>query len=246
MYRTGDLARWRSDGRLQHLGRADSQVKVRGYRIELGEIELAVLRHRSVAEAAVVARPGPGGEQRLVAYVVGRAGHTVPSAGGLREHLRGFLPDYMIPTAFVPIERLPLTPNGKVNRRELPDPQLVEAEDRTYHAAPRTRTEQLVAEVWRELLGVERIDVLDNFIDLGGHSLLIMRGVAMLEMRTGKRVNPRAFIFQTLEQLAHDYEGATSESPAGAVPRAPTAQRANALQRLLSKLTPGSSNQGPG
>ncbi|HEX8027362.1 MAG TPA: amino acid adenylation domain-containing protein, partial [Vicinamibacterales bacterium] len=114
MYRTGDLARWRSDGQLQHLGRVDFQVKVRGYRIELGEIEWALLRHSSIAEAAVVARPGPGGEQRLVAYLVPRAGQSIPSPASLREDLRTVLPDYMVPVAFMSLERLPLTPNGKV------------------------------------------------------------------------------------------------------------------------------------
>ena len=106
LYRTGDLARWRSDGRLQHLGRTDFQVKVRGYRIELGEIEVALARHPAIAEAAVVARPGPGGEQRLVAYLVTRGGQDVPAAAALREHLRDALPDYMIPAAFMSLERL--------------------------------------------------------------------------------------------------------------------------------------------
>src|SRR6185436_4679837 len=120
LYRTGDLARWRGDGQLQHLGRTDFQVKVRGYRIELGEIEVALARHPQVAEAVVVAQPGPGGEQRLVAYLIARGAPVSPNA--LREHLRGSLPDYMVPSAFVPLERFPLTPNNKVDRRALPAP----------------------------------------------------------------------------------------------------------------------------
>jgi hypothetical protein len=239
LYRTGDLARWRADGQLQHLGRTDFQVKVRGYRIELGEIEVALARHARIAEAVVVAQPGPGGEQRLVAYVVARA--AVPSAAVLREHLRASLPDYMVPAAFVPLERLPLTPNGKVDRRALPAPQAqLAGADATDAAArgPRTRGEQLVAAVWRELLGVERIAVTDNFLDLGGHSLLIMQAIAKLEARTGKRVSPRTFIFQTLEQIARDYDSHRPEPPKPPPPPAPPP--ASRLSRWLSALIPGS------
>lgn len=246
LYRTGDLARWRSDGRLQHLGRTDFQVKVRGYRIELGEIEVALARHASVAEAVVAARPGPGGEARLVAYLVTRGGAAMPAAAELREHLRVTLPDYMIPAAFVALERLPLTPNGKIDRRALPEPASSGAGDGEARKAgdltraPRTSSEQLVASVWRELLGIERIDVLDNFLDLGGHSLLIMRAVAMLEARTGKRVSPRAFIFQTLEGVARDYEDVQAEpeppaQPVASVPE-PVALRPRRRARLLSRV----------
>jgi hypothetical protein len=212
---------------------------VRGYRIELGEIEVALARHAQIAEAVVVAQPGPGGEQRLVAYVVARA--AVPSAAVLREHLRASLPDYMVPAAFVPLERLPLTPNGKVDRRALPAPQAqLAGADATDAAArgPRTRGEQLVAAVWRELLGVERIAVTDNFLDLGGHSLLIMQAIAKLEARTGKRVSPRTFIFQTLEQIARDYDSHRPEPPKPPPPPAPPP--ASRLSRWLSALIPGS------
>src|SRR5262249_15207406 len=122
LYRTGDLARWRADGQLQHLGRTDFQVKVRGYRIELGEIEVALARHPQVAEAVVVAQPGPGGEQRLVGYLVARG--AAPASAGLREFLRGSLPDYMVPAVFVAVDKLPLTPNGKIDRRALPAPEV--------------------------------------------------------------------------------------------------------------------------
>jgi hypothetical protein len=124
--------------------------------------------------------------------------------------------DYMVPAAFVPLERLPLTPNGKVDHRALPAPQVqLAGADATDAVArgPRTRGEQLVAAVWRELLGVERIAVTDNFLDLGGHSLLIMQAIAKLEARTGKRVSPRTFIFQTLEQIARDYDSHRPEPP---------------------------------
>jgi acyl-coenzyme A synthetase/AMP-(fatty) acid ligase len=235
LYRTGDLARWRGDGQLQHLGRTDFQVKIRGYRIELGEIEVALARHIQVAEAVVVAQPGPGGEQRLVAYLVAR-GPVPPAPGLLRDHLRGSLPDYMVPAVFVPLARLPLTPNGKVDRRALPAPELAPAAVDAAFNGPRTPGEQLVATVWRELLGVERIAVADNFLDLGGHSLLIMQAIAKLEARTGKRVSPRTFIFQTLEQIARDYD-APRTTPAPP-PRPPTPPPAGRLQRWLSALIP--------
>ena len=238
LYRTGDLARWRADGKLQHLGRTDFQVKVRGYRIELGEIELALARHPHLAEAVVVAQPGPGGEQRLVGYVVAR-GKELPGAAMLREHLRETLPDYMVPAMFVPLDRLPLTPNGKVDRRALPpadlgaSPQVSGAA----YTSPRTRAEQLVAGVWTELLGVPRISVADNFLDLGGHSLLIMQAIAKLEARTGKRISPRAFIFQTLEQIAREYDVAEPTTPATRPPIPPSGR----LSRWISSLIPGGS-----
>ncbi len=212
LYRTGDLARFRPDGNLEALGRTDFQVKVRGYRIELGEIESLLARHEGIAQAAVVARPGPGGENRLVAYVVGKAGAAPPSAE-LRKRLRRELPDYMIPSAFVALDELPLTPNGKVDRRALPDPEDLVGQPAVARIPPRTPTEVLLAEVWRELLGVSQVAVHDNFFDLGGHSLLTMRAIAGVEKRIGKRLNPREYIFQTLEQIALAYDGLEAQDP---------------------------------
>jgi len=236
VYRTGDLARWRADGELVHLGRTDFQVKVRGYRIELGEIEVALARHSQLGEACVVAQPGPGGEQRLVAYLVPRAGTTAPPPQTLREHLRTTLPDYMVPAVFVTLDKLPLTPNGKVDRRALPSPEATLAEPTLDHRGPRTHAEQVVATVWRELLSVERISISDNFLDLGGHSLLIMQAIAKLEARTGKRISPRAFIFQTLEQIAKEYDLRAPEPP-----KPPPQPPAGRLSRWLNALIPGKS-----
>jgi hypothetical protein len=241
LYRTGDLARWRADGQLQHLGRTDFQVKVRGYRIELGEIEVALTRHPGVAEAVVVAQPGPGGEQRLVAYLVARG--AAPAANVLREHLRASLPDYMVPAVFVPLDKLPLTPNGKVDRRALPAPDAGAAAavvGDVASRAPSTQGELLVAGVWRELLGIERIAVTDNFLDLGGHSLLIMQAIAKLEARTGKRISPRTFIFQTLEQIARDYDAPKPTEPTRPTKPPPAPPPASRLGRWLSSLIPGS------
>ncbi|HEY1811411.1 MAG TPA: amino acid adenylation domain-containing protein [Kofleriaceae bacterium] len=234
LYKTGDLARWRADGELVHLGRTDFQVKVRGYRIELGEIEVALARHPQIAQAVVVAQPGPGGEQRLVAYVLAKG--PAPHSNVLREHLRASLPDYMVPAIYVPLDTMPLTPNGKVDRKALPAPdtQLTEPAAASFRG-PRTHSEEVVATVWRELLNIERISITDNFLDLGGHSLLIMQAIAKLEARTGKRISPRSFIFQTLEQIAREYEAKQPDAP-----RPPTQPPAGRLQRWLSSLIPGS------
>jgi acyl carrier protein len=161
----------------------------------------------------------------------------------LREHLRASLPEYMVPAVFVSLERLPLTPNGKVDRRALPAPgggaADAPAADPVAFRGPQTRAEQIIATVWHELLGVERISLADNFLDLGGHSLLIMQAIAKLEARTGRRVSPRAFIFQTLEQIAREYDPPRTEPPKPTTPQPPP-QPTSRLSRWLSALLPGS------
>ncbi|HXQ69567.1 MAG TPA: amino acid adenylation domain-containing protein, partial [Pyrinomonadaceae bacterium] len=168
LYRTGDVARYLADGQLEYVGRADEQVKVRGYRIELGEVEAVLGRQWGVAECVVVAR-GEGGEKRLVAYVVGQAEAKL-SATELRTQLSEQLPSYMVPGAFVVLDQLPLTKNGKVNKRALPDPEL--EPNRISYVAPRNPTEEKLAAIWCEVLGLEGIGIHDNFFELGGHSLL--------------------------------------------------------------------------
>jgi len=147
-------------------------VKIRGYRIEPGEIEAVLRRHDGVKDVAVVTRDETG-EKRLVAYVVGRDPARRPDAGTLRAHVRHSLPDYMVPAAFVVIETLPLTPNGKIDRNRLPAPegrpQIAE------YTAPRTSTEEALAAIWAEVLKLDKVGVNDNFFDLGGHSLLLLR-----------------------------------------------------------------------
>ncbi|HYG65086.1 MAG TPA: amino acid adenylation domain-containing protein, partial [Thermoanaerobaculia bacterium] len=180
LYRTGDLARLLPTGELAFLGRLDHQVKVRGLRIELGEIESALTRHPLVEQAVVLVQTDRKGDQRLVAYVKVA---EEPSAAELRKLLRTTLPDYMVPAAFVPLEELPLTPNGKVDRRALPelgaaaDPPRGEVE----FVAPRTPLEEALAEIWREVLGIERVGVRDRFWDLGGHSLLASKVLARVQ-----------------------------------------------------------------
>jgi polyketide synthase PksJ len=177
MYRTGDLARYLEDGRVEWLSRLDHQVKVRGFRIELGEIETALSRHGLVRQAVAMVREDVAGDARLVAYVVAEAGEssqeTSELSGRLRSYLLEVLPEYMVPTGWVFLEAFPLTPNGKVNRKALPKPDTQRAAGRS--AAPETATDRAIAEVWQEVLRIERVGLHDNFFDLGGHSLLLMQ-----------------------------------------------------------------------
>ncbi|MDQ0569064.1 amino acid adenylation domain-containing protein [Variovorax paradoxus] len=176
LYRTGDLVRWNSEGQLDYLGRIDHQVKIRGFRIELGEIEAQLLAQPEVREAVVVASHGAGGA-RLVAYVSAQAGHAIDTAR-LREHLGRALPDYMVPSLVVVLETLPLNANGKVDRKALPEPE--RASTQAYEA-PQGGTEEALAAIWTEVLGVPRVGRHDNFFDLGGHSLMSVQVVARVQ-----------------------------------------------------------------
>ncbi|HLK61110.1 MAG TPA: amino acid adenylation domain-containing protein, partial [Chthonomonadaceae bacterium] len=174
LYRTGDLCRYLPDGSIEYLGRVDDQVKVRGFRIELGEIESVLSQHPGVREAAVLAREDGTQDKRLVAYVVSRNGAVHPN--DLREHLRDKLPGYMIPSVFVALPSLPLSPNGKVDRKALPAPEA--GEQRETYVAPRTPIEEGLAEIWCEILRVERVGIHANFFELGGHSLLATQAIS--------------------------------------------------------------------
>ncbi|VWX62459.1 Amino acid adenylation domain-containing protein [Burkholderiales bacterium 8X] len=202
LYRTGDLGRWRHDGELEHMGRADHQVKLRGHRIEMGEIESALLDHPEVAHCVCITRAESEEDVRLVAYCVPVPGRR-PTVAELRDHLRSRLPQYMIPQHFVLLETMPQLPNGKVNRAALPAPviEAVLADGRSY-LAPETPNEQAIARIWSGLLGVEQVGRMDNFFDLGGHSLLAMRAVTAIEEELGMKVLPRRLIYETLRQLA--------------------------------------------
>jgi amino acid adenylation domain-containing protein len=170
MYRTGDMVRWSSDGQLEFVGRADDQVKIRGFRVEPGEIETLLRRHPGIDDAVVVAREETSGIKRLVAYLAPVKGYTAPHPGELRELVAAALPDYMVPSAFVMLDEFPLSPHGKLDRQALPAPDYGSTTGDGY-VAPRTESEQTLAEIWAEVLGVGRVGVEDDFFKLGGDSL---------------------------------------------------------------------------
>jgi amino acid adenylation domain-containing protein/non-ribosomal peptide synthase protein (TIGR01720 family) len=173
VYRTGDLARYLPDGNVEFLGRIDHQVKVRGFRIELGEIEASLAQHPAINAVVVLAREDVPGDQRLVAYIV-PVDSPMQAVGEIRRYLQETLPEYMIPSVFIEIEEIPLTPNAKVDRRALPAPEYTRPELENVFVAPRTPTEEMLAAIWAQVLGLDvgEIGVLDNFFELGGHSLL--------------------------------------------------------------------------
>ncbi len=202
LYSTGDLARYRADGTLDYLGRVDQQVKVRGYRIELGEIESVLNEHPGIKNGAVVVREDIHGHKRLVAYIVTEAQQMTITEQALRAYLRERLPDYMLPTLFIQLATLPLTPNGKVDRRALPDPDMRQISQQQVFVAARTSNEQVLSQVWTEILGVEKVSVYDNFFTLGGDSILGIRVVARAS-QLGLHITPKQlFQYQTIIELA--------------------------------------------
>jgi aspartate racemase len=175
LYRTGDLVRYLVDGEIEFVGRRDQQVKIRGFRIELGEIEAALGQHEAVRQAVVLARANERGEKRLVAYIV--AAEEI-SGSELRLYLKERLPEYMLPAVFVTVAELPLTPNGKVDRGALPAPEGLADDQSGAYEAPQTAIEEVLAGIWAEVLGVERVSRRGNFFDIGGHSLLATRVIS--------------------------------------------------------------------
>ncbi|MFD1290957.1 amino acid adenylation domain-containing protein [Laceyella putida] len=198
MYKTGDRVRWLPDGSIEFLGRLDDQVKVRGFRIELGEVTNRLLKHPAVREAVVIARRDEAGEAVLCAYFTAEGGWTT---AGLRQHLAQELPDYMIPAHFIKLESLPLNANGKVDKRALPEPEVSEGMGSAY-VAPTTELERLLARIWKEVLGVERIGIHDNFFALGGDSIKAIRIVALLNQHQLKFETKMLFRYPTIAALA--------------------------------------------
>ncbi|MDN6888108.1 AMP-binding protein, partial [Variovorax sp. CAN2819] len=231
LYRTGDLVRWNAEGQLEYLGRIDHQVKIRGLRIELGEIEAQILARPEVREAVVVAREGVAGAS-LLAYVSVHAGRSVDGAA-LRERLAHVLPDYMVPRAIVTLPALPLNANGKVDRKALPEPEGLGRA--TAYEAPQGHVARTLAAIWAEVLKVEQVGLHDNFFDLGGHSLLLIRAHRLLEDRL-EATFPLVSLFKypTVESLARWIEQGGAQvaaaSAAGGDERA-LRQRAAMLQR---------------
>jgi amino acid adenylation domain-containing protein len=209
MYRTGDRARYRRDGQIQLLGRTDHQIKLRGHRIELEEIETVLNRHPEVLQAVVVLH-GEGPDQQLIAWV------RLPDEAGLaqlRPWLQTQLPEYMIPSAFLPVQEIPLTPNGKVDRKRLPVPKGFARERSTATVSPRSGIERQLAKLWSDVLGIDRVGIRDNFFDLGGHSLLLIRVHA--RMRKDMDVHIPVvdlFRYPTIESMAACLERRLSET----------------------------------
>ncbi|MGB7925167.1 MAG: amino acid adenylation domain-containing protein, partial [Pyrinomonadaceae bacterium] len=176
LYKTGDLACYLADGNIEFLGRVDNQVKIRGFRIELGEIEATLKQHIAVRDAVVISREDAATGKQLAAYII--PADESPTISDLRDYLQRRLPDHMVPSAFVMLEKFPLTPNGKVDWRALPVPEHTRAHLTGHFIAPRTRAEEIIAEIWSSILNVEQISVDDNFFQLGGHSLLATQAIS--------------------------------------------------------------------
>ena len=249
LYRTGDLARHLPDGSIEFLGRADHQVKIRGFRIELGEIESALRQHPTVRESIVVAEEDATGEKRLVAYVVGERG-LPPTSNELRNFLKAKLPEHLLPAAFVALEALPLTANGKVDRRALPASNRTRPELEKGFVAPRTPEEELVAEIWAQVLGLERVGIYDDFFELGGHSLLATQAVSRIREAFAVEIPlRRLFEVPTVGGLAASIDAARRAGqslqapPILPVPRDGDLPLSFAQQRLwfIDQLEPGNS-----
>src|SRR5581483_7273187 len=226
MYRTGDLVCWGVDGQLRYVGRADEQVKIRGYRIELGEVQAALAGLDGVEQAAVIAREDRPGDKRLVGYVTG-----IADAAQVRSALAERLPAYMVPTALVVLDALPLTTNGKLDVRALPAP---EYQDGDRYRAPANATEEILAGIYAQVLGLERVGVDESFFELGGDSILSMQVVARARA-AGLLCRPRdIFVEQTVARLARVVTAADEETGApdegvGPVPATPIMRWLNSI-----------------
>jgi amino acid adenylation domain-containing protein len=232
LYRTGDLVRYRDDGNIEYINRLDNQVKVRGFRIELGEIEAVLSSHPDVDQCVVVVREDRPGDKRLVAYYVQQAGDEV-SGTVLRKHLRSTLPNYMVPQYFVDLDALPVTPNGKVDRKALPVPFNTGPVEEGY-VAPRTENETILANIWQEVLGIDKVGVYDNFFELGGHSLLSLKVISRVRDEAGVELKLILMVTDTLEQIAAQCQTMAASDEASKAP-----VDTNFVGRLFRKLGAG-------
>ena len=250
LYRTGDLACYVSvDGDLEYVGRIDQQIKVRGYRVELGEIEVMLARHPAVRECVVLAREDTAGDQQLVAYVVSMQPEAQPPMREWQEYLQEHLPSYMVPASFVLLKAFPLMVNGKVDRLALPAPESQPGEKHGMWGAPRTAIQEILAELWCEVLGRSQINIYDNFFELGGHSLLATRLIAQVQAVLQVELPVQAVfdqptiagLAQQVEQVLHKGEG-IEKPPLVAVERPEEIPLSFAQQRLwfIDQLEPDS------
>ncbi len=191
IYKTGDLGRWLPDGNIEYVGRTDDQVKIRGHRIELGEIESILLQSDLVNQGAVVAKEDNEGKKQLVAYVVPNA---VFDKKAIAAQLQAKLPQYMVPEVWVKLDSFPLSANGKIDRKALPEPEIEDELPEDYEA-PNTEDERKVAAIWQEIIGGKHISINANFFDIGGHSLLAVKILRLVEKSTGKKL-PLSTLFE--------------------------------------------------
>ncbi|MEJ7558100.1 MAG: non-ribosomal peptide synthase/polyketide synthase [Pedobacter sp.] len=210
IYKTGDLGSWLPDGNIRYIGRIDEQVKIRGFRVELGEIESVLQEHDKIKQAVVIAKESTEGNKRLIAYVVPQ---DVYKKEDLVNYLKERLPEYMVPALWIELEHLPVTKNGKVDKRALPDIEFSNPLSDEY-IAPQTETELTLAEMWKELLGVERVSVHDNFFEIGGHSLMVIKMVSHIKKEFELSIPISVlFKFTTIGELSKylEWEKSTSQ-----------------------------------
>lgn len=229
LYKTGDLARYLPDGNIEFLGRNDFQVKIRGHRIELGEIEAVLDQHPAVQKSVVIAREDTPGDKRLVAYLLGNN-----SPNDFRSYLRDKLPEFMIPAHYVTLEAFPLTPNGKMDRKALPAPHQSRPEVAPVQGSPTTEMEKLLAGIWEDVLAIDNVNLYDNFFDLGGHSLQVIRVVTQLESATGIKLDPVRMRFETLGQLAAFCETAANQPQAAPAETGLPKKFLSSMRRLVT------------
>ncbi|MGK7881840.1 MAG: amino acid adenylation domain-containing protein, partial [Crocosphaera sp.] len=207
LYKTGDLCRYLPDGNIEYIGRIDHQVKIRGFRIELGEIEAQLSNHSQVGENVVIAREDEPGNKQLVAYIVSDEMNQESVTQILRDYLKEQLPDYMIPNAFVLLEKLPLTPNGKINRKALPAPDWSQRVTSGEFVPPQNETEITLARIWQEVLKIEQVGINENFFELGGHSLLATQVISRIRAEFSLEI-PLRLLFEkpTIATFAESIE----------------------------------------
>jgi amino acid adenylation domain-containing protein len=234
LYKTGDLARYLPDGNIQYLNRLDHQIKIRGFRVELGEIEAVLLQHPGVKESVAMLREDQPGDPRVVAYVIAESAILL-STSKLRKFLKDTLPEYMVPSAFVVLDVFPLTPNGKIDRRALPVPDQNEIQRSEEFMAPRTPMEEVLARVWADVLGVERVSVDDNFFDLGGHSFLMSRVQLQLKTQLGQEVSlVDLFRYPTIKMLNEFLDSGSVTQPDQGV--GVRAQKQRSVLQMLQRM----------
>jgi acyl carrier protein len=235
LYKTGDLVRHLPDGNIEFLRRLDSQIKIRGFRVEAGEIETVLRQHPAVDDAVVMVREDVPGDKQLSAYIVS----DQPAArviGELRDFLKKKLPNYMLPYAFVFLDRLPLTANGKIDRSSLPVPDPTRPDLKDTFVAPRTQLEKQIVAIWAEILKLERVGIHDDFFDLGGHSLLAIRVISRVREAFQTEVPLRSlFEMSTVAGLASVINKAKDEGTASPVPKISSVSRQQHRVKLSSR-----------